>query len=209
VVGGGKAQSLDGEAPQGIVGIAFDSMEQARTWYEPVYQAIKPIRLSAVKGRMFVVEGVGPQGRDTFDLCVIEDLAGPRSQTTEHYVGIRITNTRVQECFRKAANNLKSEALPQPHCPFVGAHHEVELHGAESPGLRVFERVRTHRAREALAGSPGRRYVATIRHVRAPAFLIGTQEVCAKNLPILLGDKHFVFPGKPKTRRILLVHTPR
>jgi uncharacterized protein (DUF1330 family) len=62
VVGGGKVQSLDGEAPQGIVVIALDKVEQARAWYEsPAYQAIKAIRLSAVKGRMFVVEGVVPQ----------------------------------------------------------------------------------------------------------------------------------------------------
>jgi uncharacterized protein (DUF1330 family) len=62
VVAGGKAQSLDGEAPQGIVVIAFDSVEQARAWYDsPAYQAIKPIRQSAVKGRMFLVEGVVPQ----------------------------------------------------------------------------------------------------------------------------------------------------
>lgn len=59
VVGGGKAKSLEGEAPQGIVVIAFDSAEQARAWYDsPAYQAIKPIRQSAVKGRMFVVEGI-------------------------------------------------------------------------------------------------------------------------------------------------------
>ena len=62
VVGGGKTQSLDGEAPQGIVVIAFDSAEQARAWYDsPAYQAIKPIRQSAVKGRMFIVEGVTAQ----------------------------------------------------------------------------------------------------------------------------------------------------
>jgi len=59
---GGKAQSLDGEAPEGIVVIAFDSIEQARAWYDsPAYQAIKPIRQSAVKGRMFLVEGIVPQ----------------------------------------------------------------------------------------------------------------------------------------------------
>jgi uncharacterized protein (DUF1330 family) len=59
---GGKAQSLDGEAPQGVVVIAFDSVEQAHAWYDsPAYQAIKPIRLSAVKGRMFLVEGIAPQ----------------------------------------------------------------------------------------------------------------------------------------------------
>jgi len=62
VVGGGEAQSLDGEAPQGIVVIAFDSAEQARAWCDsPAYQAIKPIRQSAVKGRMFIVEGVTAQ----------------------------------------------------------------------------------------------------------------------------------------------------
>jgi uncharacterized protein (DUF1330 family) len=62
VVAGGKAQSLDGEAPQGIVVIAFDSVEQARAWYDsPAYQAIKPIRQSAVKGRMFLVEGLALQ----------------------------------------------------------------------------------------------------------------------------------------------------
>jgi len=59
VVGGGKAQSLEGEAPQGIVVIAFDSVAQAKAWYDSsAYQAIAPIRQSAVKGRMFVVEGV-------------------------------------------------------------------------------------------------------------------------------------------------------
>ena len=63
VVAGGKTLSLDGEAPpQGIVVIAFDSVEQARAWYDsPAYQAIKPIRQSAVKGRMFIVEGVAPE----------------------------------------------------------------------------------------------------------------------------------------------------
>jgi uncharacterized protein (DUF1330 family) len=62
IVAGGKAQGLDGEPPQGIVVIAFDSAEQLRAWYDsPAYQAIKPLRQSAVKGRMFLVEGVTPQ----------------------------------------------------------------------------------------------------------------------------------------------------
>ena len=62
VVGGGKAESLDGEAPQGIVVIAFDNAEEAHAWYDsPAYQAIKPIRQSATKGRMFIVAGIAPQ----------------------------------------------------------------------------------------------------------------------------------------------------
>jgi len=62
VVRGGKTESLDGDAPpKGIVVIAFDSSEQAHAWYEsPAYAAIRPIRQAAVKGRMFMVEGVAP-----------------------------------------------------------------------------------------------------------------------------------------------------
>jgi uncharacterized protein (DUF1330 family) len=59
VVAGGLVESLDGDAPpKGIVVIAFDSSEQALAWYSsPAYAAIKPIRLAAVKGRMFMVSG--------------------------------------------------------------------------------------------------------------------------------------------------------
>lgn len=59
VVRGGKTESLDGGAPpKGIVVIAFDSSEQAHAWYSsPAYAAIRSIRLAAVKGRMFIVEG--------------------------------------------------------------------------------------------------------------------------------------------------------
>jgi len=62
IVRGGKPQSLDGgEAPKGVVVIAFDSVEKAREWYEsPAYQAIKPLRQSSTKGRMFIVEGITP-----------------------------------------------------------------------------------------------------------------------------------------------------
>lgn len=62
VGGGAKTQALDGEPPKGIVVIAFDSAAKAREWYDsPAYQAIKPIRLSASKGRMFIVEGIAPE----------------------------------------------------------------------------------------------------------------------------------------------------
>jgi uncharacterized protein (DUF1330 family) len=62
IVRGGRPQSLDGgEAPKGVVVIAFDSVEKAREWYDsPAYQAIKPLRQSSTKGRMFIVEGVTP-----------------------------------------------------------------------------------------------------------------------------------------------------
>ena len=63
VVLGHKIQALEGEPPKGgIVIIAFDSAEKAREWYDsPAYEAIKPLRQSAAKSRMFIVEGVAPQ----------------------------------------------------------------------------------------------------------------------------------------------------
>jgi uncharacterized protein (DUF1330 family) len=62
IIRGGKPQSLDGgDAPKGVVVIAFDSVEKAREWYDsPAYQAIKPLRQSSTKGRMFIVESVTP-----------------------------------------------------------------------------------------------------------------------------------------------------
>jgi uncharacterized protein (DUF1330 family) len=58
----GKTQALEGEPSKGIVVIAFDSAEKAREWYDsPAYQAIKPIRQSAAKSRIFIAEGLAPQ----------------------------------------------------------------------------------------------------------------------------------------------------
>jgi len=58
----GNARALEGEAPRGIVVIAFDSVKQAQDWYDsPAYQAIKPIRQSAAKSRIFIAEGISPQ----------------------------------------------------------------------------------------------------------------------------------------------------
>ena len=58
-----KIQVLEGEAPKGrILVIAFDSAEKAREWYDsPAYEAIRPIRQSSAKSRIFIVEGVSPQ----------------------------------------------------------------------------------------------------------------------------------------------------
>jgi uncharacterized protein (DUF1330 family) len=62
VRGGGNIQSLEGEPPKGfIVVIGFESAEKARDWYDsPAYAAIRPIRQSATKSRLFIAEGVAP-----------------------------------------------------------------------------------------------------------------------------------------------------
>jgi uncharacterized protein (DUF1330 family) len=60
LVRGGNVQTLEGDAPKGyIVVIAFDSVEQARDWYNsPAYEAIKPIRQNTTKSRLLLAEGV-------------------------------------------------------------------------------------------------------------------------------------------------------
>jgi uncharacterized protein (DUF1330 family) len=55
----GKPISLEGEPPKSVVMIEFDSVEKAQAWYNSrAYEAIKPLRQSSSKGRMFIVEGI-------------------------------------------------------------------------------------------------------------------------------------------------------
>jgi uncharacterized protein (DUF1330 family) len=62
VIRGGKTISLEGEPPKSIVMLQFESIEKAKAWYDsPEYQAIRPIRQSAAKGRLFLVEGIAPK----------------------------------------------------------------------------------------------------------------------------------------------------
>jgi uncharacterized protein (DUF1330 family) len=63
VVRSSKVQALEGDAPKSrFVIIAFDSDEKAREWYDsPAYAAIRPIRQSAAKSRVFIVEGLTPE----------------------------------------------------------------------------------------------------------------------------------------------------
>lgn len=62
VVRGGAVQTVEGEAPKGIlVVIGFDSLAQARGWYDsPAYRAIQPIRANSTRSRILIVEGVAP-----------------------------------------------------------------------------------------------------------------------------------------------------
>ena len=62
VVRGGKNLSIEGDAPKRFVVIQFDSFEKAKAWEDsPAYNAVKPIRHSSAKSRVFIIEGAGPQ----------------------------------------------------------------------------------------------------------------------------------------------------
>src|ERR1700674_4041475 len=58
VIRGGKFESIEGEPPKRFVVIQFDSVEKAKAWEDsPAYDAIKPIRHSSAKSRVFMIEG--------------------------------------------------------------------------------------------------------------------------------------------------------
>jgi uncharacterized protein (DUF1330 family) len=62
LVRGGKVQAVEGEVPQRVVVIAFESAEKARGWYDsPNYAAIRPIRQSSAKSHIVIAEGIAPQ----------------------------------------------------------------------------------------------------------------------------------------------------
>jgi uncharacterized protein (DUF1330 family) len=55
----GAMQALEGEAPDGVVLLQFDSVEDARAWYQsPGYQDALPHRLRCADWRAFIVEGI-------------------------------------------------------------------------------------------------------------------------------------------------------
>jgi uncharacterized protein (DUF1330 family)/quinol monooxygenase YgiN len=57
---GGAIAALEGDAPKGMVMIAFDSMEKAQAWYDsPAYREIRPIRHRSAKTRAYIAEGTG------------------------------------------------------------------------------------------------------------------------------------------------------
>jgi uncharacterized protein (DUF1330 family) len=62
IIRGGKVQAIEGEAQKRFVVLAFDSAEKAKAWEDsPAYAAIKGIRHSSAKSRVFIVEGIAPK----------------------------------------------------------------------------------------------------------------------------------------------------
>ena len=62
IIRGGKSVSVEGEPPKRFVVIQFESVEKAKAWEDsPAYDAIKPIRHSSAKSRVFIIEGAPTQ----------------------------------------------------------------------------------------------------------------------------------------------------
>jgi uncharacterized protein (DUF1330 family) len=59
---GGKITAVEGDAPKRVTLVAFDSAEKAKAWEDSAaYSAIRPIRQSSAKSKIFIVEGLPPQ----------------------------------------------------------------------------------------------------------------------------------------------------
>ena len=55
----GAMESLEGEAPDGVVILQFPTVEDAKAWYEsPGYQAAVPHRKKGANYRAFIVQGL-------------------------------------------------------------------------------------------------------------------------------------------------------
>lgn len=55
----GKLEALEGDVPDGVVMLEFQSLDDARAWYDSGdYQKALPYRLQAAKHRAFIVEGL-------------------------------------------------------------------------------------------------------------------------------------------------------
>ena len=90
---------------------------------------------------------------------------------------------------------------PEPHGSLVGAHHEVELHGAKATLRGIPQRVFAHGGRDTLAARIRSRRVTAVCDMRAAAALIGVQIVGSRDAALHLGDEHVVARGKPVIKR--------
>ena len=62
IIRGGKNTSIEGDAPKRFVVIQFETVEKAKAWEDsPEYNAVKPIRHSSAKSRVFIIEGAPAQ----------------------------------------------------------------------------------------------------------------------------------------------------
>ncbi len=57
----GKTEALEGDAPDGMVVLQFETMEDAKAWYhDPAYQAASVHRRKGAHYRAFFIEGFEP-----------------------------------------------------------------------------------------------------------------------------------------------------
>src|SRR5882757_11178157 len=107
------------------------------------------------------------------------------------------------------ANNFKSEAAPQVNSRFVGANHEIELHGPEATLAGSIERVCAHRATYAAACRPRSSGITAVGYVGTAALLVRLQKIGAKHVSVLNRGVDIVLRTKPIRKRLVARHIRR
>ncbi len=108
------------------------------------------------------------------------------------------------EDFWQPPYHFKAHLLPQGHGRFVGAHHDVELHGQVARGAGLGERVLAHRPADPEIPVGGAHQVARIGHVGSPAGLVGADEVGAGHFAGHVGHVSGARRGHPIQAAFLL-----
>src|SRR5262249_13229741 len=99
----------------------------------------------------------------------------------------------MSKCVWQTPNNFETKPFPELNRPGVRAHHEIELHGAESAVPGAFKRVEAHGWRNSPPFRLRRGHIAAIGHMQAAATLVGSQEIRTEDARIPLPHKRFVF----------------
>jgi len=91
-----------------------------------------------------------------------------------------------------AADDFKAHALPKEDGTFIGADHDVELHGQETADARLVQRMPAHGPGDTAARRPGYGHVSAIGDVRSGAGVVGAQIVRADDFVLMECDKDCV-----------------
>ena len=92
----------------------------------------------------------------------------------------------------QAADDGKAAGLPEMHSRFVGADHEVELHGAKAARFCMIERMQTHSTRDAEFARFNCRDIAAIGDMASAATRVVAKIIGAAHHTIDFGHEHLM-----------------
>src|SRR5262249_25540638 len=97
----------------------------------------------------------------------------------------------------------------QTHSAFVGADHEIELHGAKAGTSRTLQRINAHRSRNAPADGPGSCHITAVGNVSPTSTLIRLQKVGPDDGIPVLGYENVMASLEPVSERLTLRQVAR
>src|ERR1700683_2635076 len=105
-----------------------------------------------------------------------------------------------------AADDIKSETLPQVNGTLVRSDHKIELHRVEAAPTSVIQRVRAHGTGHAASRRRWGSDVAAVGDVRATAALIRLQKVSAQYGSVFFRNEDLVSRRHPIGQSFFATH---